>query len=222
MNSIMKWFLNLGTTTIVPENDKETSDIYDYVSDETFTHSEEWLADKKSKGWELMEQTDESRMIGKSFSKLNGYKFRRLKTLRPEKDYTVETLEKDEPQFEKGQKVYVTYHNVWKGFVNVFHPPQSGIIVDRGSRKTHHFAKGYFDYEKLSGDGKCRWYWVKFPCGTFEIPNCCIKDLAENIKREKEWFEMPHVKEMEKDPEQYEAGQKLKEQLHKAEQFLNH
>lgn len=177
MLAVTKWFLNLGTTTTAPENEKENSDIYDYVSDETSTHSEEWLADKKSKGWELMEQSDKSRMIGKSFCKLNRYKFRRLKTLRSKKNYTIESLEMDEPKFEKGQKVYVTYHNVWKGFINVFHPPHSGIIVDKGDRKTHHFAKGYFDYEKLIGDGKCRWYLVKTPSGVYEIPNCCIQKL---------------------------------------------
>lgn len=223
MNSIIKWFLNLGVSTTAPENDIETSDKYDYVYDEALAYSDEWIAEKKSKGWELVGKSDASRIIGKSFARVTAYKFRRLKTLRPPKDYTTESLEKDEPQFDKGQKVYVTYHNVYKGFINVFQPPQSGIIVDIGDRKTHHFAKGYFDYEKISGDGKCRWYWVKFPSGTYEIPNCCITDLYEDIKRQKQFLETPScVEQMEKDPEQYAAGQKLKERLHEAEQFLNH
>lgn len=221
MNKLIKWFRNLGITTTAPKDDKETSDIFDYIEDGCFSKkSDEQLSKLKENGWELMDEKGDYPMIGKSRMAVVNYKFRRLKSLRPEKKYTIEELEAKEPQFKKGQKVYVIYHNVWKGFINIFQPPQAGIIVDKGDRKTHHFAAGYFSYDKIEADGKCRWYWIKFPCGTFEIPNTCIEDLEENIKKEKEWFELPYVKEMEKDPEQYSAGQKLKQQLQEQEKFL--
>lgn len=80
-----------------------------------------------------------------------------------------------EHQFIPGQKVYVTYYNVYIGDRNVFRPPQAGVIIKKGQRKYHFLNRS-------ATDGLVRWYWVKFESGTFEIPNTCIQDLELYIK----------------------------------------
>lgn len=98
----------------------------------------------------------------------------------------------------------------------IFQPPDCGKIISKSSkRKYHHFAE-----KRDNPDGLCDWYWVKCVNCIFPIliPETCIKDLAESIKKDKRMFVKMGVPDLfDKQRKSYEG---LKNYQYKKESYL--
>lgn len=111
-------------------------------------------------------------------------------------------------KFKSGQKVFCcATHEVPASEVC------NGIVI-RWAFK----AKSYWAFSDVPSD----WYKVQYENGKIEtLPEDRLYDLEEYIKREKEYFESPHVKKWAAEGFQNDARLRLEGQLKNAESFLN-
>lgn len=122
--------------------------------------------------------------------------------------------------FEKGQKVFVIYHNVYFAGAKIFQPPSPGVIIMRWPiRIKHHFAT--MSDDGFPRDGKCFWFVVKCPncIVPFLCPGECIYDLADYIKQENDFLNscLPRIGERGYSLESFDS---LSKSLSKANKYL--